>query len=175
MTSYAVIFGIGLGCLFLFQFLFNVLSIYLQKVTICPDLAGFILMFYLVLLRPATILKCPDFQSNTKQQNSESISNDSKIIKFINFSISEDSFSEILKIPQFFFSLPAHNAILERIFSLIKIQWSEERNNLDLLRRVDSTEKYKQAEKVDKCSYVSTIIIEFMCYYYSFNHNTIPE
>jgi hypothetical protein len=31
---------------------------------------------------------------------------------------------------QFFFAVPAHNANVERLFSLIQMQWSKERNSL---------------------------------------------
>lgn len=43
-----------------------------------------------------------------------------------------DMFSELLKIAQFFFSNMAHNANLERIFSLMNIQWTDERDNLSV-------------------------------------------
>lgn len=35
------------------------------------------------------------------------------------------------KLVKFYFCLPAHNANVERIFSLIKAQWTPERNKLD--------------------------------------------
>ena len=35
-----------------------------------------------------------------------------------------------MKIAQYFFSIPGHNANCERIFSLINIHWSDERNRL---------------------------------------------
>ena len=38
-------------------------------------------------------------------------------------------FSELLKIAQFYFSLIAHNALAERIFSLMQPQWSKERES----------------------------------------------
>lgn len=38
--------------------------------------------------------------------------------------------SEIKKIAEFFFAIPAHNANIERIFSLIGSQWTNERNRL---------------------------------------------
>lgn len=34
------------------------------------------------------------------------------------------------KIAQFFFCLPAYNANVERVFSLISSQWTKERNKL---------------------------------------------
>lgn len=42
------------------------------------------------------------------------------------------AYSEILKIAQYFLSIPAHNANCERIFSLINTQWSDERNRLSV-------------------------------------------
>lgn len=39
-------------------------------------------------------------------------------------------YSELLKIAQYFFCIPAHNANVERIFSLITQQWTKERNLL---------------------------------------------
>lgn len=39
-------------------------------------------------------------------------------------------YSELLKIAQYFFCIPAHNANVERIFSLIPQQWTKERNLL---------------------------------------------
>ena len=41
-----------------------------------------------------------------------------------------ETFSEISKIVNFFFAIPGHNANCERIFSLIKSQWTDERNRL---------------------------------------------
>ena len=39
-------------------------------------------------------------------------------------------FSKLLKIAQFYFSIIAHNADVERIFSLMQPQWSKERERL---------------------------------------------
>lgn len=43
-----------------------------------------------------------------------------------------ESFTEILKIASYFFSIPGHNANCERIFSLIEAQWTKERNRLSV-------------------------------------------
>lgn len=40
-------------------------------------------------------------------------------------------YSELLKIAQYFFCIPAHNAHVERIFSLMTQQWTKERNALN--------------------------------------------
>lgn len=37
-------------------------------------------------------------------------------------------YSELLKIAQFVFALPSHNANIEKIFSLMQSQWTKERN-----------------------------------------------
>jgi len=42
----------------------------------------------------------------------------------------EEMFSELLKIAQFYFSIMAHNANVERIFSLMQPQWCKERDSL---------------------------------------------
>ncbi|CAH0406173.1 unnamed protein product [Chilo suppressalis] len=41
-------------------------------------------------------------------------------------------FSELLKICEFYFSISAHNANVERVFSLINTQWTKERNRLSV-------------------------------------------
>ena len=40
--------------------------------------------------------------------------------------------SELLKIAQFIFAIPSHNANVERIFSLMQSQWTKERNPLSV-------------------------------------------
>lgn len=47
------------------------------------------------------------------------------------FFIKNDVCYEMKKLVEFYFCLPAHNANVERIFSLIKAQWTPERNKLD--------------------------------------------
>ena len=48
---------------------------------------------------------------------------------FFQFCTSVEQYSEFLKIAsKIFFAITAHNAIVERIFSLIKAQWTDERN-----------------------------------------------
>ncbi|KAE8286299.1 hypothetical protein D5F01_LYC15984 [Larimichthys crocea] len=42
------------------------------------------------------------------------------------------AYSELLKIAQFVFALPAHNANVERVFSLMQSQWTKERNQLSV-------------------------------------------
>ncbi len=41
-------------------------------------------------------------------------------------------YSELLKISQFVFALPSHNANVERVFSLMQSQWIKERNQLSV-------------------------------------------
>ena len=43
-----------------------------------------------------------------------------------------DCFSELLKICEFYFCISAHNANVERVFSLINAQWTKERNRLNV-------------------------------------------
>lgn len=53
--------------------------------------------------------------------------------KFFERSKSVDFHSELLKMAQFFFfAIPAHNANVERIFSLMQAQWTKERNRLSV-------------------------------------------
>lgn len=55
-----------------------------------------------------------------------------KICIFFSANRDECSYSEILKIAKFFFAIPGHNANCERSFSLIKSQWTDERNQLSV-------------------------------------------
>lgn len=51
--------------------------------------------------------------------------------KWVNFFKScktEECFSELLIITEFFFAIPAHNANTERVFSLMQSQWTKERS-----------------------------------------------
>lgn len=41
-------------------------------------------------------------------------------------------FSELLKICEFYFALPSSNSSVERVFSHINVQWSDERNQLNI-------------------------------------------
>lgn len=49
---------------------------------------------------------------------------------FFQNSLSTEQTTELLKIAQFYFSIPGHNANVERIFSLMNCQWTDERNRL---------------------------------------------
>lgn len=44
----------------------------------------------------------------------------------------EGTYSELLKMASFYFALPAHNANCERIFSFMNIQWTDERNRIEV-------------------------------------------
>lgn len=67
----------------------------------------------------------------TKENQFFQQSSSSKICAF--FSVNNiTTFTEILRIAQFFFAIPGHNANCERIFSLMGAQWSKERNLLDV-------------------------------------------
>lgn len=43
-----------------------------------------------------------------------------------------DLYSELLPIVQFFYSIMAHNANCERVFSMMNVQWTKERDNLSV-------------------------------------------
>jgi len=47
-------------------------------------------------------------------------------------SIHVEQHSELLKIVLYVFAIPAHNANVERVFSLTEIQWTDERNRLQV-------------------------------------------
>lgn len=53
-----------------------------------------------------------------------------KWVKFFSMCTSIEQYSELEIIAQYFFAIPAHNANVERIFSLISAQWTDERNRL---------------------------------------------
>ena len=44
----------------------------------------------------------------------------------------KEQFSELLTLCQYLFSIPGHNGNVERVFSLMNAQWSNERNKLDV-------------------------------------------
>lgn len=53
-----------------------------------------------------------------------------KWVKYFNACVSDELYGELLKLAQYVFAIPCHNANAERIFSLIQAQWTKERNNL---------------------------------------------
>lgn len=55
-----------------------------------------------------------------------------KICEFFTANTNIDGFSEVLKIVQYFFSVPGHNANCDRIFSLMASQWADECNRLSV-------------------------------------------
>lgn len=67
---------------------------------------------------------CKELTEQDKKLNSNEL-----WLKFFKTS-NADSYTELIKIAQYFFSIPAHNASIERIFSLITAQWTKERNAL---------------------------------------------
>ncbi|PIK60296.1 hypothetical protein BSL78_02792 [Apostichopus japonicus] len=46
---------------------------------------------------------------------------------------SQQQLSMILPLVQFYFAIPSHNANVERIFSMMKSQWTDERNRLSVV------------------------------------------
>lgn len=55
-----------------------------------------------------------------------------KWTKYFERAKSISCYSELLKIAQFVFALPSHNANVERVFSLMQSQWTKERNQLSV-------------------------------------------
>lgn len=54
-------------------------------------------------------------------------------VDFFNYSNSPaEVYSQLLNICQFFFAIPGSNSSVERVFSLIKAQWTNERNRLQI-------------------------------------------
>lgn len=53
-----------------------------------------------------------------------------KWVMYFKYCSSVEQYSEFLTISQYFFAISAHNAIVERIFSVIGAQWTDERNRL---------------------------------------------
>jgi len=53
---------------------------------------------------------------------------DEKWIEFFKNCDSCEQYSELLKQCQYMFTIPAHNANVERLFSHMNIQWTDERN-----------------------------------------------
>jgi hypothetical protein len=55
---------------------------------------------------------------------------DKKWLQYFKTILVPDKYSEFLKMIQYMFAIPGHNATVERIFSLIEAQWTDERNRL---------------------------------------------
>lgn len=55
-----------------------------------------------------------------------------KICAFFAANNDPSAYSEILKIAKYYFAIPGHNANCERAFSLIKSQWTDERNRMSV-------------------------------------------
>jgi hypothetical protein len=49
----------------------------------------------------------------------------------LTLALKQECFSELLIIAEFFLAIPSHNANTERVFSLMKSQWTKERNISD--------------------------------------------
>lgn len=71
-------------------------------------------------------------------------------VMFFKSCVSIEQYSEFETIAQYLFAIPAHNANIERIFSIIKAQWSDERNRL-LLESVKSIALLKYNFKDVSC------------------------
>jgi hypothetical protein len=73
------------------------------------------------LCNPKTFL-----QSVENSGDFKSVSVSDKWVKYFPKSCNTDCLSELLKIAEFFFYIPSHNATIERIFSLMSAQWTDE-------------------------------------------------
>lgn len=71
-------------------------------------------------------------------------------VKFFKSCVSIEQYSEFETMAQYLFAIPAHNANIERIFSLIKSQWTDERNRL-LIESVKSIALLKYNFKCVSC------------------------
>lgn len=74
-----------------------------------------------------------------------------KFLLFFSANQNITTFSKILKIAQFFFAIPGHNASTERVFSLITSQWTKERNRF-LLENVKGVVMVQFNFKHFKCA-----------------------
>jgi ferredoxin-fold anticodon binding domain-containing protein len=78
-------------------------------------------------------VKCFDLFGNLNNfvegaQNDEdfkSVSVSDKWVKYFQKNCNADCHSELLKIAEFFFRIPGHNANVERIFSSMKAKWTD--------------------------------------------------
>lgn len=79
--------------------------------------------------------KCFDQHNNLNQflndhcsnVNFKNLPSDKKWVEYFNTQ-SNQFYTEILKIVQFFFAIPGQNANVERVFSMLDFQWTRERN-----------------------------------------------
>jgi hypothetical protein len=67
-------------------------------------------------------------ESAKNDEDFKSMSVSDKWVKYFQKSCNADCHSELLKISEVFFCIPGHNANVERIFFLMKAQWTDERN-----------------------------------------------
>jgi hypothetical protein len=85
-------------------------------------------------------VKCFDQFCNLKTfvecaQNDEDFKSASvsyKWVKYFQKSCNADCHPKLLKIEEFFFCIPSHNGNVERIFSLMNAQWTDETNRFTI-------------------------------------------
>lgn len=70
------------------------------------------------------------FVENNSADNRSSVNE--KWLGFFKSLNNAEKYSEFLTICQYMFAIPAHNATVERIFSLIEAQWTDERNRMSV-------------------------------------------
>jgi len=71
-------------------------------------------------------------EKNIHSNDFEKMSPNLKWITYFKQSNNLEFYSEILKICQYYFSIPGHNGNVERLFSMIGAQWTKERNCLNI-------------------------------------------
>lgn len=76
-----------------------------------------------------------EFVTNELEKNKENwteISTQHKWVRYLSACELKCQYTQLLIICQYVFSIPAHNAHVERIFSTMSLQWTKERNRLEL-------------------------------------------
>ncbi|KAJ6644311.1 Muskelin [Pseudolycoriella hygida] len=82
-------------------------------------------------------------ENKEKDEYKDKLSHERWVMFFKNC-VSVEQYSEFETIAQYLFAIPAHNANIERIFNLIKSQWTDERHRLLI-------ESYREKEVVRLC------------------------
>ncbi|XP_044015774.1 uncharacterized protein LOC122857590 [Aphidius gifuensis] len=95
----------------------------------------------------------------SKENNDEFFkqSCEKKIVDFLVSNTCEESCSEIIKITEYFFAIPGHNANCERVFSMINAQWTSERNKFlvkNIKHLITVLYNFKNYSCMDFCKYL---------------------
>lgn len=76
------------------------------------------------------VLKLKCFWGETKGERFENMLSHKKWVAFFQSCVSSEEDSELLKMVAYYFSVPGHNANVERVFSLMMAQGAEKKNRL---------------------------------------------